>query len=161
MAVSLFSCWVEDVAQTVADQVEREHGEHDGETGKDRDPGRGLEVRAALVEHVAPRRRRRLRRQSEIGQRGLDENRLRQRDGALHDERRDHVGQDVLERDGHTAGAEGPHGLHVVLGALGQHGPRITRAKIGVYTMAMASTALLTPGPRMAAMPTASSSPGC
>ncbi len=39
-------------------------------------------------------------------------------------------------------------------------GPRITRAKRGTYTIAMAITALLIPGPRMAAMPTDSSSPG-
>src|SRR5438094_170034 len=65
---------------------------------------------------------RRLRQQPEVGERGFDEDRLRQGDGALHDERRDHVGQDVLEGHGQARGAERAHGLHVVLGALGQHG---------------------------------------
>ena len=36
----------------------------------------------------------------------------------------------------------------------------MTRTKSGVYTMVIATTALLTPGPRIAAIPTASSKPG-
>src|ERR671923_200876 len=39
-------------------------------------------------------------------------------------------------------------------------GPRITRANSGVYTTAMASAALRTPGPSMAAMAIASNSAG-
>ena len=39
-------------------------------------------------------------------------------------------------------------------------GARMKRTKIGVYTMVIATTALLTPGPRIAVTPTASNSPG-
>src|SRR5262249_44567373 len=83
---------VEDVAQAVADQVEREHGDHDGDPGEHGDPRRRLEIRPSLIQHVAPRGRGRLSREAEVGKRGLDQDRLGQGHGALDHERRDHVG---------------------------------------------------------------------
>src|SRR6266487_727931 len=53
----LLGTGIEDVAEAVADQVEGEHGDHDGDAGKHGDPRGGLEIGPPLVEHVAPRRR--------------------------------------------------------------------------------------------------------
>src|SRR5688572_17739661 len=60
---------VEDVAQAVAQQVEGEDGDHDGDAGEDGDPGGGLEIGAPLIQHVAPGRRGRLGGQPEVAQR--------------------------------------------------------------------------------------------
>src|SRR2546425_12350003 len=78
MLVSSRRVRVENVTEPVADQIERQHGDHDRNAREHRDPRRGLQIRPPLVQHVAPRRRRRLRRQPEIAQRGLDEDRLRE-----------------------------------------------------------------------------------
>ncbi len=114
---------VEDVAQAVAQQVEGEDGDHDRDAGEDRDPRRGFEIGAAFVEHVAPGRGGRLGREAQVAERGLDEDRLRQGHRALDHERREHVGQHVLERDHPAGGPERADGLHVFLFALGQHRP--------------------------------------
>src|SRR5947207_5298074 len=111
---------IEDVAQAVADQIEREHARHDRDARKHRDPRRGLEIGPALVQHVPPGWHRRLGREAEVAQRGLDQDRLGERDRPLHDERRAHVGQDVLEPHGPACGAERAHRLDVVLLALRQ-----------------------------------------
>src|SRR6266545_4894168 len=115
------SVGVENVAEPVADQVERQHGGHDRNAREHRDPRRGLQIRPPLVQHVAPRRCGRLRRQSEIAQRGLDEDGLREGDGALHHERRQHVRQQMLERHHQPGGAQRSHRLDVLLLPLGQH----------------------------------------
>src|SRR5262245_1544245 len=121
VAAGLCGIGVEDVAKAVAHQVEREHGDHDRDAREHRDPRGGLEMRAPLVEHVAPRRDGRLGRQAEVAQRGFDEDGLGQGDGALHHEGRDHVGQHVLEGGGHAGGPEGADRLDVFLLALGEH----------------------------------------
>src|SRR6185436_16846955 len=99
MSSSSGSVRVENVTEPVTDQVEGQHGDHDRDAREHRDPRRGLQIGASLVQHVAPRRRRRLRRQAEIAQRSLDENGLGKSDGALPHERRQHVGPQMLERD--------------------------------------------------------------
>src|SRR6266478_4913610 len=114
---------VEDIAQAVADQVEREHAQHDRDAREDGDPRRGLEVRPPLVQHVPPRGRRRLGREAQVAQRGLDQDRLREGDRPLDHKRGHHVGEHVLERHGEPRRAEGAHRLDVVLLALGQHRP--------------------------------------
>ena len=119
---SLLRVGVKHVTKAVSEQVEREHRHHDGDARENRDPRRGLEIGAPLVQHVAPRRRRRLRRESQVAQRGLDQYGLREGDRALDDEGREHVGQHVLERHGQPGGAERADGLDVVLLALGQDG---------------------------------------
>ena len=50
----------EQVAQPVARAAHRHRREHEHETGEGRDPPDGVEVLAALLDHAAPRRRRRL-----------------------------------------------------------------------------------------------------
>src|SRR5206468_1416865 len=114
---------VEDVTEAIADQVERQHCDHDRDAREHRDPRRGLQIGPPLVQHIAPGRRRRLRGQPEIAQRRLDEDRLREGHGALHHERRQHVRQQMLERHHRPAGPQRPHRLDVFLLALGQHRP--------------------------------------
>src|SRR5712691_1907049 len=98
---------VEDVAQTVADQVECEHAQHDRDAREHGDPRGGLEIGSPFVQHVPPRGRRRLGREAKVAQRRLDQDRLRERDRPLDHEGRDYVGQDVLERHGQARRAEG------------------------------------------------------
>src|SRR5262249_10095399 len=51
--------WIERVTQRVAEEVEGEHGQADGETREDRHPGRLLgELHGGATKHEAPRRRR-------------------------------------------------------------------------------------------------------
>ena len=73
---AIASVGVEDIAQAVAEEVEREHGHHDGDAREHGDPGRGFEIRPPLVQHVAPRRGGRLGREAEVAQRGLDQDGL-------------------------------------------------------------------------------------
>src|SRR5438105_11135356 len=67
---------VEGVAQAVAEQVEAEHGDEDGQAGEGGDPPRRGEELAAFHDHVAPARQRRLGAEAEVTQAGLDEDRL-------------------------------------------------------------------------------------
>src|SRR2546430_1841334 len=112
---------IEDVAQAVADQVEREYAHHDRDAGEHGDPRSGLEIRSPFVEHVSPRGRRRLGREAEVAERRLDQDRLRKRDRPLDHEGGHHVGQDVLERHRQARRAEGPDRLDVVFLALREH----------------------------------------
>src|SRR5262249_61987087 len=50
---------VETVANPVAEDVQREHGNEDRDAGQDRNPPRLLDQPAAVGDHHAPRRRRR------------------------------------------------------------------------------------------------------
>src|SRR5947207_9081061 len=88
--VRLLRIRIQDVAEAVAHQVERQHCDHDRDAGEHGDPRRRLEIGAALVQHVAPRRRGRLGGETEVGERRLDEDRLGQGHRALDDERRHH-----------------------------------------------------------------------
>ena len=123
---------VENVTQAVADQVERQHGDHDRDAREHRDPRRGLQIRPPLVQHVAPRRRGRLRRQPEVAQRRLDEDRLREGDGALHHERRQHVRQHVLERDHEPLAPSARTASTYSFSRSASTGARMTRTKSGV-----------------------------
>ena len=78
---------IERVAQTVADEVDREHGEEDGEPGEHGEPPLVFEVADRVGQQVAPARRRRLDAETEERQRGLDEDRLRDHEGRVHDDR--------------------------------------------------------------------------
>src|SRR5215468_3871122 len=59
---------VEDVAQAVSEQVESQHGDHDGDAGEDGDPGRGFQIGPPLVQHVAPGGRGRLGGEAEVAE---------------------------------------------------------------------------------------------
>src|SRR4029450_1762276 len=63
---------IESVAETVAEEVDTEHGDQDGEAGERRQPPRRREVDAAVREHAAPRRGRGLPAKGPRGRRGLE-----------------------------------------------------------------------------------------
>src|SRR5262249_31753329 len=98
--------WIEEVAQGVADEVERKHREHDGEGGEE-DEVRGVEqVRAAVVEHGPPAGGGRDDAEPEEAHGGFGEDGPGHPDGALHDHRLNDVGQDVARDDAEIARAE-------------------------------------------------------
>ena len=56
LCLPLSLSWIEILAQAVADEVEGEHGERDGDAGKDQGVGRELErlQTARLFDHYTP-----------------------------------------------------------------------------------------------------------
>src|SRR6266446_2885392 len=79
---------MQEVAETVAEEVETQHGQRDGGTGKECEPGaQGQEV-LRLLEHEAPRRLRRLGAETEVREGGFREDGDRKARGRLHDEGR-------------------------------------------------------------------------
>src|SRR5215813_6235077 len=76
---------IEDVAQPVPHQVHAEGSEGEGGSGKGGEPPRHVEEVAALREHAAPRRRRRLDTEAEEGDSGLRHDELRELE-ARHDD---------------------------------------------------------------------------
>src|SRR5579884_2566188 len=61
------------VAQPIAEQVEPEHGESDGDAREEHHPGIGAVITLRLVDHVAPGGRGRLHADADEAQRRLDE----------------------------------------------------------------------------------------
>src|SRR5438270_649107 len=87
----------ERVAETVTDEVEREHRQRDGDTGRDHAPGLVEHVVVRVLEHGPPARVGRiLHTEPEKAQAGLGQKRVAERQRDLHDERRHDVGQHVL-----------------------------------------------------------------
>src|SRR5262249_31432426 len=83
---------IEKVAQAVAEQVEREHREADGGAGEQDHPGRlAIEVGGVAGEHQSPGRRRLGDAKAEEGERGFEQDRLRDEGGEHDEEGRDHV----------------------------------------------------------------------
>jgi len=70
-AVGLLQAGVEGVAEAVAEEVEAEHGDEDGEAWEERDPGVGLDERHVGFQVPAPARRRRLGAEPEEAERRL------------------------------------------------------------------------------------------
>src|SRR6202034_4308315 len=90
---------IEDVAQTVAEQIEAERGQSDAETRKQHHPPGFGRVVAAFGDDVAPARRRWRHADSEEAQRGLGENGVGEDEGHMDEQRADAVGQDVTQHD--------------------------------------------------------------
>src|SRR5678816_2929943 len=90
---------IQDVTQPVAEQVHAEHREHDAEPREGRDPPRLAQVVAALAQHAAPLRLRRLAAETEKTERGGGQDGGAEAEGGGHDERRDDVGEDVAGQD--------------------------------------------------------------
>src|SRR5438445_116256 len=73
---------IERVAQRIAEEVEPEHGEADGDARCDREPRRALEeLHARAAEHETPRRRRLEHAEAEERQRRLEQDRLAEERG--------------------------------------------------------------------------------
>ena len=102
---------VQVIAEGVADEVEGEDGEHDGECGEDDHVGRVEEVGAGVVEHGAPAGGRGGDAEAEEAERGLCEDGSGHPYGGLHDERLQDVGQDVAREDAGVGGAESSGGF--------------------------------------------------
>src|SRR5215813_3971424 len=102
------------VAQPVAEQVEAQHGDEDGQAGERGDPpGRGQEL-PALDDHVAPARQRRLSPQPEVAQARLDQDRLAQQEAGLDDHDRQRVDEQVASEDARVTGPERRRGVDEV-----------------------------------------------
>src|SRR6185369_12474932 len=71
----LLEAWIERVAQAVAEEVEAEHGDEDGQAGEQRQPHVGLDERHVGFQVPAPARRRRLSAQAQERQRRLHDDR--------------------------------------------------------------------------------------
>src|SRR6185369_1150328 len=113
---------VESVAQAITGEVERQHGDEDRQAGKRHDPPCALDELERARQHRAPFGRRRLRAETEEAERGGVEDRRREAEGRLDDERRGAVGQHGVEHQACGAGAGEARGLHVVLGELAEDG---------------------------------------
>src|SRR5215467_12849904 len=123
------------VAQPVAEQVEAQHGDEDGQAGERGDPpGRGQEL-PTLDDHVAPARQRRLSPEPEVAQARLDQDRLAQQEAGLDDHDRQRVDEQVASEDARVTGPERRRGVDEVSVAKAQalaayHAPeRRPRAK--------------------------------
>src|SRR3989449_4553654 len=99
---------VEPVAERVAHQVDRERRQKDREPRERRDPPGVQHVHAALAEHVAPRRRRRLHAEPEEGQERLEDDHLGHLEGRDDDDGGHEVRQDLAEDDPRVAHPERP-----------------------------------------------------
>src|SRR3989449_9636489 len=117
----LFQARIERVAQTVAEEIEAEHGDEDREAGEERQPGVRLDEGDVGLEVPAPAGRRRLGAQAEEAEGGLDDDRRRDAQRGGHDDGRQAVRQDVAEEDPGIAHTEGAAGLDVLLLLDGQH----------------------------------------
>ena len=91
---------VERVAHAVAQHVEREHGEHDGEAGRDRHPGPRVEQALPVLDDRAPAGVRRLHADRQERERRFGQHAGREHQREEHDQGRDDVGQDVARRAG-------------------------------------------------------------
>src|SRR6266542_38102 len=91
--------WVEDITQTVSEEVERPHREQDREAGEQREPRLGADEVPSFADHHAPFGRRRLRAESDEAQpRGRDDRRAHV-EARLDEQRRDRVGQQVTRQN--------------------------------------------------------------
>ena len=101
----LLQLGVERVAQAVAEQVEGQHGDQDGEAREGHHPPGAQHELARVGQHRAPFRRRRLGAEAEEAQcRGV-EDRGGEAERRLHDQRRQAVRQHGLEHQPQRAGA--------------------------------------------------------
>ena len=93
---------IEQIPDPVAEQVEAEHRDHDRRAGKHRGPRGHLHEGAALGQHAAPGRRRRLGAHPEEAQRGFGEDGRRDAEARLHQHRRHRIRQDVAKEPGRS-----------------------------------------------------------
>src|SRR6266851_1171591 len=85
--------WIEGIAQTIAEQVEPEYGDENGQAGRDRQKARVAQETYAHVEHRAPRRFWWLNPQSQKRKRCFGHDGVAHAQRGQHHQRRDGVGQ--------------------------------------------------------------------
>src|SRR5699024_3439901 len=128
---------VEPIAQTVAEQVESEYGDHDCQTWPQHQPRRNRQEVLRLLHEASPRRSRRLGPESEVRQCGLGKDRDGEGHRCLDDEQTGGVRQYVFDRDPHPA-ASGDLGRQDVLGATDLQ--RSTTGDVGARTASRSVT---------------------
>ena len=119
--VIIFQLGIERVTQTVAHQVEGQHGHQDRQAREGHDPPGAQHEFAGIGQHRSPLGRRRLRAQAEKAQGGGVENGGGNAQRGLHDQRRRAVGQHLAEHQPQGAGAADAGRRHIVLGHFGDH----------------------------------------
>src|SRR5262249_16134726 len=137
---------VEHVAEPVAEQIEADHRDHDGEAGKDRDVRSHPEEIARLAQHRPPLRGGRLSPQAEEAQVGGGEDGRGEEERRLHEERREAVRHHVAPEHAAFPRPGSPRGQHVVESLHLRHA---AAGEAGGGGMAMAIRALRRPGPKM------------
>src|SRR3984893_7629206 len=98
-----FQARVERVAEPVAEEIDAEDGDENGQAREGREPPRRGEVHATVGEHAAPGRGGRLDAQAQEGQRGLDDDDAGHVEGGHDEPRREGIRQYVAEEDGAVA----------------------------------------------------------
>src|SRR5438445_6629110 len=107
--------WVEGVADSVAEQVEREHREEQRAAREGEVPPRRAVDGSRVREHLTPARSRRLDADAEIRQCSLEQDVLRNDQCRVDDDRRDEVREDLAEDDRPATGAARTRGLDELL----------------------------------------------
>src|SRR5580698_3353897 len=97
-------------AQAVADGIDGDHGEDDGESGKDRQPPEGAHLIRAVLHDVPPTRERRLHADAEEGEAGLEEHDLADAERRGDDDRGRDIGEEMLEEQPRVGGTERARG---------------------------------------------------
>ena len=112
---------VERIAQPVPHEVEREHGDHDGEARIDHEVRRRQVVRLALADHLSPGRRRRLYAEADVAERRLEEDRRGEAEAGVHEDDGHQMRQDVAGEDAPVAAAGEPRRVDELLLADAEH----------------------------------------
>lgn len=112
---------IHEVAERVADEVERKHGQHDRGSREEHEMRRAEEVSAAVVEHGAPACGGRRNTESEKAHGGFSKDGASHPDCGLHDYRLNDVGKNVAREDTPVGGAESARGFDELALLDGQH----------------------------------------
>src|SRR2546428_9783351 len=118
--------WIERIAERIAEEVEGEDRGENGDAGADAHPPLEIgQIPLGVVHVLAPGRIRRLRTEAEEGERGFGQDREGRGQRRLHDERIDHVREDVAGGGAgwRGAGRAGGRG-EIARGGRGGPGPR-------------------------------------
>jgi hypothetical protein len=112
--------WVKQVAQGVADEVEREHGQHDGSRGKQHQMGRVKKVGTPVIEHGAPAGGRGCNSEAKKTHGRFGKNCSSHADRSLHNNGLDDVGKNVAHDNALVARAQRPSGFNKLTFASGK-----------------------------------------
>ena len=138
---------VEGVADAVAEDVERQHGQHEHQAGHDRLVRRGDDRLDAVADHRPPGRLRGPHAGAEERQRRLEQDRVGDHQREEDDDRRRQVGQDLGEHDPDRPDALRPRRLDELLLAQREHLPAQGLAMYGTYTKPMISIGMSSESP--------------
>src|SRR5690606_25229156 len=108
---------IEGIAEAVAEQVEREHGDEDRHAREEDEVRLGVVERDRVGEHAAPGHSRLTDRlpgnaHTKERERRLEQDVRRYQQRRVDEDRRDEIGQQLLDDDVRTARAEAAGGLH-------------------------------------------------